>query len=82
MSCHNFAKACNQKTYITLIIRKHSLSRAFITTIAIMFSPWSVSSVTFPPPPHELINYIDTKDKCRHLKKQPVKGLCGRYLSV
>jgi hypothetical protein len=31
---------------------------------------------------HGLINYKDTKTKCRHLKKFiPVKGLCGRYLS-
>ncbi len=30
-----------------------------------------------------LINYIDTKAKCRHLKKWPVEGLCGRcYLSA
>jgi len=28
-----------------------------------------------------LINYIDTKAKCRHLKNWPVKGLCGRCLS-
>ncbi len=29
-----------------------------------------------------LFNYIDTKAKCRHLKSWPVKGLCGRFLSV
>ncbi len=27
-------------------------------------------------------NYIDTIAKCRHRKNLPVKGLCGRYLSV
>jgi hypothetical protein len=26
--------------------------------------------------------YIDTKAECRHLKNLPVKGLCGRCLSV
>ncbi len=26
---------------------------------------------------HRLINYIDTKAKCCHLKNWPVKGLCG-----
>ncbi len=31
---------------------------------------------------HGLINYIDTKAKCSHLKIWPVKGLCGRCLSV
>jgi hypothetical protein len=31
--------------------------------------------------PHGLINYIDTKAKCRHLKHWPVKGLGGRCLS-
>ena len=31
--------------------------------------------------PMDLINYIDTKAKCRHLKNLPVKGLCGRTLS-
>jgi hypothetical protein len=30
---------------------------------------------------HGLINYIDTKAKCRHLNKIPVKGLRGRCLS-
>jgi hypothetical protein len=30
---------------------------------------------------HGLINYIDTKAKCRYLKKWSVKGLCGRCLS-
>jgi hypothetical protein len=31
---------------------------------------------------HGLINYIDTKPKCRHLKSWPVKGLCsGVYRS-
>ncbi len=30
---------------------------------------------------HGLINYIDTKANWRHLKKLPVKGLCGRCLS-
>jgi hypothetical protein len=30
---------------------------------------------------HVLINYIDTKAKCCHLKKRSVKGLCGRCLS-
>jgi hypothetical protein len=29
---------------------------------------------------HRLINYIDTKPKCRHQKM--VKGLCGRCLSI
>jgi hypothetical protein len=28
-----------------------------------------------------LINYIDTKTKCRHLKRWLVKGLCDRCLS-
>ncbi len=28
-----------------------------------------------------LINYIDSKAKCRHLKNWPVKGLCGRCWS-
>ncbi len=27
---------------------------------------------------HGLINYKDTKEKCRHLKNLPVKGLCGK----
>jgi hypothetical protein len=27
---------------------------------------------------HRLINYIDTKAKCCHLKNLPVKGFCGR----
>ncbi len=31
---------------------------------------------------HGQINIIDTKAKCRHLKNLPVKGLCGRCLSV
>ncbi len=32
---------------------------------------------------HGLINYIDTKAKCRNLKNWPVKGLlCGRCLFV
>jgi hypothetical protein len=26
--------------------------------------------------------YTNTKAKCRHLKKSPIKGLCGRCLSV
>jgi hypothetical protein len=31
---------------------------------------------------HGLINYQDTKAKCRHLKKLTyIKGLCGRSLS-
>ncbi len=30
---------------------------------------------------HGLINYTDTKAKCRHLKKLPVKGPCDRRLS-
>jgi hypothetical protein len=30
---------------------------------------------------HELIKYIDTKAKCRHLNNWPVKGLCGRCFS-
>jgi hypothetical protein len=30
---------------------------------------------------HGLINYIDTKAKCRNLKNLPAKGLCGRCLS-
>jgi hypothetical protein len=29
---------------------------------------------------HGLINYKDTKIKCRHLKDLPVKGLCSRCL--
>jgi hypothetical protein len=32
-------------------------------------------------PLHGLINYKDTKAKCRHLKNLPVKGLCGKRLS-
>ncbi len=31
---------------------------------------------------HGLINYIDTKAKCHHLKNLLVKGLCGWHLSV
>ncbi len=31
---------------------------------------------------HGLMNYIDTKAKCRNLKNWPVKGLCGRCLFV
>ncbi len=31
---------------------------------------------------HGLIKYIDSKAKCRRLKKLPVKWLCGRRLSV
>jgi hypothetical protein len=31
---------------------------------------------------HGLINYIDTKAKCRHLKNLSVKEFCGRCLSV
>jgi ribosomal protein L33 len=27
---------------------------------------------------HGQINYIDTKAKCRHLKKLSLKGLCGK----
>ncbi len=30
---------------------------------------------------HGLINYQDTKAKCRHLKNLSAKGLCGRCLS-
>ncbi len=30
---------------------------------------------------HWLINFKDTKAKCRHLKHRPQKGLCGRCLS-
>ncbi len=30
---------------------------------------------------HELINFIDIKAKCLHLKNWSVKGLCGRCLS-
>ncbi len=29
---------------------------------------------------HRIINKIDTKAKCRHLKNWPVKGLCARCL--
>jgi hypothetical protein len=29
---------------------------------------------------HGLIDNIDTKTKCRHLKKLTCKGLCGRFL--
>jgi hypothetical protein len=35
-----------------------------------------------PRASHGLINTIDTKAKCRHLKNLPVKGFCGRCLSV
>jgi hypothetical protein len=31
---------------------------------------------------HGLINHIDTKAKCRHLKNGPVKVLCSRCLSA
>jgi hypothetical protein len=31
---------------------------------------------------HGLTNYIETKAKCRHQKNLPLKGLCGRCLSV
>ncbi len=31
---------------------------------------------------HRLINYIDSKAKCRHLKKLTLKGVCGRCLIV
>jgi hypothetical protein len=27
-----------------------------------------------------LINYIDIKAKCGHLKNLPVKGFCGRFI--
>jgi hypothetical protein len=30
---------------------------------------------------HGIINYIDNKPKCHHLKNQPIKGLCGSSLS-
>jgi hypothetical protein len=30
---------------------------------------------------HGIINYIDAKEKCWHLKSLPVKGLCGRCIS-
>jgi hypothetical protein len=30
---------------------------------------------------HGLLNYIDTKAKCRHIKKFTCKGLCSRCLS-
>ena len=30
---------------------------------------------------HWLVNYVDTKAKCCHLKKWPGKGLCVRGLS-
>ncbi len=33
------------------------------------------------PHAHGLINYIDTKAKCHHLKNKSVEGLCGRCLS-
>jgi hypothetical protein len=32
--------------------------------------------------PHGLINYIDTKAECRHLKNWPLKWLCGMCFSV
>ncbi len=31
---------------------------------------------------HGLTNYINIKSKCHHPKKLPVKGLCGKSLSV
>ncbi len=40
-----------------------------------------VSQLKSLSPPHWLINYVDTKAKCRHLKSWPVCGLCGRCLS-
>jgi hypothetical protein len=36
---------------------------------------------TSMPNIHGLINYIDTKEKCCHIKNWPVKRLCGRCLS-
>ncbi len=30
---------------------------------------------------NRLINYLDTKARCRHLKNWPVKGVCGMCLS-
>ncbi len=30
---------------------------------------------------HGILNYKDTKAKCRHIKNWPLKGLCGRCLS-
>ncbi len=29
-----------------------------------------------------LINYVDTKAKCRHLKNLPVKGLCAEIFGL
>ncbi len=43
---------------------------------------YSIEAAVNDTSDHGLIHYIDTKAKCRHLKKLPVKGLCGRCLSV
>ncbi len=43
-------------------------------------SPGGAAFSTSDIPHHGLINYIDTKAKCRHLKYLSVKGLCGRCL--
>jgi hypothetical protein len=40
---------------------------------------WNIGTFLYE---HGLTNYIDTKAHCRHLKNWPVKGICGRCLSV
>jgi hypothetical protein len=40
-----------------------------------------VSQLKALSPPHWLINKMNTKAKCRHLKNWPVNGLCDRCLS-
>ncbi len=53
-------------------------------SLVLMFQKLSFFCQTAAPVTgtHRLINYIDTKAKCRHPKKLTCKGLCGRCLPV
>jgi hypothetical protein len=54
-----------------------------MTNIARSFSP-KEKSIYWRQENHQnhgLINRIDKKAKCRHIKILPVKGICGRWLS-
>ncbi len=42
---------------------------------------WLLFWIRTVPLHHGLVNYMDTKAKCRHPKNWPVKGLCGRCSS-
>ncbi len=56
--------------------------RDFPLTTQLMFLGERTISSTSDMYSHGLVNYTDTKMKCRHLKKKcPIKGLCDRCFS-